>query len=144
MNALIKFFISCGRWIAKHWALSIAAVLVIAIGVLSLVFWNLYGQEQDLVPIYVTVEGLPEGKNMVKRELMVKDGATVADIFSLEYPEIYEQFKEPLVVNHTFRTFMEVSPAGGKRFYVKIGNVDSNILTQAYTYPGAVVEIIYR
>ena len=144
MNAFIKVLGDCWRWISKHWALALAAVLVIAISVLSLVFWNMYGNQEELVPIYVSVSGLPEGKNMEKRELMVKDGATISEIFSLEYPEIYEQFKEPLVHNNNFLTFMEVSPAGGKRFYVKIGNADTNILTQAYTYPGAHVEITYR
>ena len=144
MNAMIKAFAGAWKWIAKHWALSLAAVLVLAIGILSVVFWNLYGSGEELVPIYVSVSGLPEGKNMEKRELMVKDGATISDIFSLEYPEIYEQFKEPLVHNNNFLTFMEVSPEKGKRFYVKIGNVESNILTQAYTYPGAHVEITYR
>lgn len=144
MSAILNAFMKCGRWIAKHWAISLAAALVAAVGILSVVFFGMYGDQKELVPIYVSVSGLPEGKNMEKRELMVADGATIADIFSLEYPEIYEQFKEPLVDNNNFRTFMEVSPSGGKRFYVKIGNVDTNILTQAYTYPGAHVEISYR
>lgn len=141
---MIKAFAKCGKWIAKHWALTLACVLVIAVGILSLVFWRMYGNQKELVPVYVTVSGLPEGKNMQSRELMVEKDATVAEIFSLDYPEIFEQFQEPLVDNNAFRNFMEVSPEGGKRFYVKVGGEDKNNLTQAYTYKGATIEIIYR
>lgn len=133
------------QWVKKHWAFSVAALLVFAIAVVSFVFWNLYGQEEEnMVPIYVTVKGLPEGKNMENRELMVSEDASISEIFSYRNEKVYEDFLQPSVVNNSFRKLMDVAPANGKRFYVKIDGQLAHDLTIAYIRYGAVVEIEYR
>lgn len=138
---LVKFF----QWIGKHWAISLTCFLVAAITVTTAICWNAFGKERpEMVPIYVTVTGLPEGKNMERRELTVENNDTISEIFSLKYPEIYEAFQRPLVVNNVFRSFMGVSSTSSQQFYVKIDGTYENILTQAYIRNGAVVEIEYR
>ncbi len=97
-----------------------------------------------MVTIYVTVTGLDEGKNMNQRPLVVENNDTISDIFSLHYPEIYNEFQQPLVMNNVFRTFLGTSITANKQFYVKIDGTYENILTQAYIRDGAVVEIEYR
>ncbi|PWM42637.1 MAG: hypothetical protein DBX52_00795 [Clostridiales bacterium] len=142
---MLKRILQGFRWIGKHWAISLVCFLIVAISVATAVFWNVFGKEKaEIVPIYVTVSGLEEGKNMQSRELMVKNNDTIAQIFSLEYPEIYEMFLQPLVMNNVFRSFMGVSQTSSKQFYVKIDGTYENILTQAYIRPGAIVEIEYR
>lgn len=141
---LNKFAAVC-RWIVKHWAVSLAVFLVIAIGVTTIVCWNAFGKEKkDIVPIYITVTGMGEGKDMKARELMVEENATVAEIFSMDYPEIYEAFQQPLVMNNTFMSFQGVRPEANKKFYVKINGTYENNLIQAYTYYGCDLVIEYR
>ena len=111
----------------------------------AIICWNVFGKEKkDIVPIYVTVTGMGEGKDMKARELMVEENATVAEIFSLDYPEIYEAFQQPLVMNNTFMSFQGVRPEANKKFYVKINGTYENNLIQAYTYYGCDLEIEYR
>ncbi len=142
---MLAKFLGCCRWIAKHWAVSLAIFLVISITATTLICWNAFGKEKrEIVPIYLTVTGLGEGKDMVKRELKVEESATVAEIFSLKYPKIYDTFQQPLVMNNVFQSFLGVRPSGGKQFYVKIDGTYENILTQAYTFKGCIVEIEYR
>ncbi len=141
----MKVLMNALRWIAKHWAISTAVFLVIAIGVTTLICWNAFGKEKpDYVPVYVTVTGLGEGRDMEKHELMVDSEASVAEIFSLDYPEIYEDFRQPLVANNTFRSFMGVTANSSKRFYVKIDGMHENALSQAYVNEGCIIEIDYR
>ena len=141
---LNKFAGFC-RWVAKHWAISVAVVLVLAIGITTVVCWNVFGKERaEIIPIYITVTGMGEGKDMTARELKVEESATVAEIFSLEYPEIYEAFQQPLVMNNTFVSFQGVRSTAAKKFYVKINGTYENNLSQAYTYYGCTVEIEYR
>lgn len=133
------------RWVGKHWAISLACFLVIAVGITTAICWNVFGKEKkEIVPIYLTVTGLGEGKDMTDRKLMVENDASIAEIFSLEYPEIYEDFQQPLVMNNVFQSFLGVRPTSSKKFYVKIDGTYENILNQAYIRNGAVVEIEYR
>lgn len=142
---MIAKIVGCCRWIGKHWAISMAIFLVLAITVTTVVCWNVFGKERrEIVPVYLTVTGLGEGKDMTKRELKVEESATISEIFSLEYPEIYEDFQQPLVMNNVFQSFLGVRPAGSKQFYVKIDGTYENILTQAYTFEGCIIEIEYR
>lgn len=139
--AMIKF----GRWIVKHWAISVAVVLTLAITVTTAVCWNLFGKERpNMVPIYLTVTGMGEGKDMTARELMVAEDDSLANIFSMEYPEIYEDFQQPLVDNNVLAYFQGVRANSSKKFYVTIDGTQNNNLSQAYTYSGCTVEIKYR
>lgn len=141
LTKIVRFF----AWIGKHWAVSLACFLLIAVGITTAVCWNLFGKEKaEIVPIYLTVTGLGEGKDMENRELLVEENDTVAEIFSLKYPEIYEEFQQPLVMNNVFQSFNGVRSTSSKQFYVKINGTYENILTQAYVYSGATVEIEYR
>ncbi len=141
LNKIVGF---C-RWVTKHWAISVAAVLVLAIGITTAVCWNLFGKERaEIIPIYITVTGMGEGKDMTARELKVEESATLSEIFSLQYPEIYEDFQQPLVMNNTFVSFQGVRATASKKFYVKINGTYENNLSQAYTYYGCTVEIEYR
>lgn len=142
---MLKKIVQAFRWIGKHWAISLACFLVVAIGITTAVCWNAFGKEKkEIVPIYLTVTGLGEGKDMSSRKLMVENDASIAEIFSLEYPEIYEDFQQPLVMNNVFQSFLGVRPTSSKKFYVKIDGTYENILNQAYIRNGAVVEIEYR
>ena len=142
---MLKKIVGIANWIGKHWAISLAVFLVVAIGITTAVCWNAFGKEKpDWVPIYVTVKGLGEGKDMKNHEVIVPNSSSIADIFSLEYPEIYEDFGKPLVSNNTFRSFMGVKASGGKQFYVTIDGTYENILPMAYVREGAVVVIEYR
>lgn len=142
---MLKKTVQALRWIGRHWAISLACFLVIAVGITTAVCWNAFGKEKkEIVPIYLTVTGLGEGKDMADRKLMVENDASIAEIFSLEYPEIYEEFQQPLVMNNVFQSFLGVRPTSSKKFYVKIDGTYENILNQAYIRKGAVVEIEYR
>lgn len=149
MNALIRAL----RWVGKHWALTTILFLIVAITATTIVCWNVFGKEKvEKVSVFVTVSGLGEGKDMVKREYVVDDEEIVSEIFSVKYPEIYRDFESPLVANNTFRSLLGVSPSGSKRFYVTIGSTldsqstttDANNLTQSYIYNGCELIINYR
>lgn len=149
MNALIKTL----RWIAKHWAMTTILFLIVAITATTIICWNVFGKEKvEKISVFVTVSGLGEGKDMVKREYLVDDEEIVSDMFSVKYPEIYRDFESPLVANNTFRSLLGVSPSGSKRFYVTIGSTidsqstttDANNLTQSYVYNGCELIITYR
>lgn len=149
MNAVIRTL----RWIAKHWALATILFLVVAITITTIICWNTFGKEKvEKIPVYITVSGLGEGKDMVKREYIVDDEEIVSEMFSVKYPEIYRDFETPLVANNTFRSLLGVSPSGSKRFYVTIGSTvdaqstttDANNLTQSYVYSGCELIITYR
>jgi hypothetical protein len=142
---MLKKIVRAFQWIGKHWAVSLAVFLTVAITVTSVVCWNLFGKEKkEIVPIYLTITGMGDGKDMKDRELLVQDDASIAEIFSLEYPKIYEDFEQPLVMNNVFFSFLGVRPSGSKQFYVKIDGTYENNLTQAFIRDGAVVEIEYR
>lgn len=142
---MLKKIVQAVRWIGKHWAISLAVFLVVAVSATTAICWNAFGKEKvEWVPIYVTVKGLGEGKDMENRKLTVPDSSSIADIFSLENPEIYEDFGRPLVSNNTFRSFMGVKTTGSKQFYVTIDGTYENILPMAYVWEGAVVVIEYR
>ncbi len=149
----MNVFIRALRWIGKHWAISTAVFLVVAITATTIVCWNIFGKEKaDPVPVFVTVSGLGEGKDMVKREYTVDNYDSLSEIFSSKYEDVYEDFEYPLVANNTFRSLLGVSPSGGKRFYVTIGSTatadstttDANNLTQSYIYSGCEIIIEYR
>ncbi len=149
MNAFLRTL----RWIAKHWALTTVLFLIVAITVTTLICWNVFGKEKvEKIPVFVTVSGLGEGKDMVKREYTVDDAEIVSEMFSVKYPEIYRDFESPLVANNTFRSLLGVSPSGSKRFYVTMGSTvdsqstttDANNLTQSYVYSGCELIITYR
>lgn len=149
MSVLIRTL----RWIAKHWALATILFLIVAITVTTIVCWNAFGKEKvEKIPVFITVSGLGEGKDMVKREYIVDDAEIVSEIFSVKYPEVYRDFESPLVANNTFRSLLGVSPSGSKRFYVTMGSTvdsqstttDANNLTQSYVYSGCELIITYR
>ena len=149
MNAIISTL----RWIAKHWALATILFLIVAITATTIICWNIFGKETaEQISVFVTVSGLGEGKDMVKREYVVDDEEVVSVMFSVKYPEIYRDFENPLVANNTFRSLLGVSPSGSKRFYVTIGSTvdaestttDANNLTQSYVYSGCELIIVYR
>lgn len=149
----MNVFIQALRWVGKHWAISTAVFLVVAITATTIICWNVFGKEKsDPVPVFVTVSGLGEGKDMVKREYTVENYDSLSEIFSSKYKEVYEDFEYPLVANNTFRSLLGVSPSGGKRFYVTIGSTatadstttDANNLTQSYIYSGCEIIIEYR
>ena len=150
---MMKAIAKALQWIGKHWALSTAIFLVIAITATTIICWNVFGKEKaDPVSVFVTVSGLGEGKDMFKREYTVENYDSLSEIFSSKYEKVYEDFEYPLVANNTFRSLLGVTPAGGKRFYVTIGSTatadstttDANNLTQSYIYSGCEIIIEYR
>lgn len=132
------------RWIGKHWAISLTIFLVLAITLTTIVCWNAFGKEKpEYGPVFITVEGLGEGKDMQKREIKVNVAQTVSEIFSMKNPEIYEMFGHPLVENNEFRSFLGVQKNSQKRFHVTVDGQQEKILTQAYVRSGAEILIQY-
>ncbi len=132
------------RWIGKHWAISLTIFLILAITLTTIVCWNAFGKEKpEYGPVFITVEGLGEGKDMQKREITVNVAQTVSEIFSMKNPEIYEMFGHPLVENNEFRSFLGVQKNSQKRFHVTVDGQQEKILTQAYVRSGAEILIQY-
>ena len=132
------------RWIGKHWAISLTIFLILAITLTTIVCWNAFGKEKpEYGPVFITVEGLGEGRDMKERELTVDVSQTVSEIFSMKNPEIYEAFGHPLVENNEFRSFLGVQKNSQKRFHVTVDGQQEKILTQAYVRSGAEILIQY-
>lgn len=140
LAGIIKAF----RWMGKHWVFTFTLFLVVSVTVTSIICWNVFGKEKtEYGPIFVTVEGLGEGKDMQDRELTVDVSQTVAEIFSMQNSEIYEMFGHPLVENNEFRSFLGVQKSSKRRFYVTVDGQQEKIITQAYVRSGAKVLIQY-
>ncbi len=136
--------LSAFRWIGKHWVVSLSVFLILAITITTVICWNAFGKEKiEYGPVFITVEGMGEGKDMQKREVTVDVSQTVAEIFSIRNPEIYEMFNRPLVENNEFRSFLGVQKNSQKRFYVTVDGQQEKILTQAYVRSGAEILIQY-
>lgn len=141
---MLNKIVQAWRWIVKHWAISIAIILVFAIGITFAVFWNVYGKEKkEYITIFVSVSGMGEGRDTEKQKLTVEYNDSLSNVFSSKYPDIYERF-QPLVLDNTFDSFMGVRAKKTADFQVTINGTNENNLTQAYTYQGCHVLIEYK
>ncbi len=141
---MLKKLIHAAEWCVKHWAISLAGFLVVAISITTAVCWHFFQDRPTMVPVYVTVSGLGEGKDMVKREIFVEDGENVADIFSLDYPEIYEEFRRPYIANNRIVSFQGVSATVSKKFDIALDGQLQPVPSQAYIWEGVTITITYR
>lgn len=139
-----NFLTALSDWVFVGKRLPLIIVLfVVAIASVSITVVTYYNSDTaNTVTAYVTVEGLGE-KDFENRQIKIADGETVADIFSLKYEKIYEDFGMPFVQYNRFSTFMGVRATDGKSFHVTIDGVFESNLTQAYVYGGQTVVISY-
>lgn len=119
--------------------LLIAAVTIVSIVVVTAV----NKPDSKTVTAFVTVKGLGDGKDFENRQISITDGDSIADIFSLKYKNIYEDFEQPFIQYNEFQSLLGVKKTNEKSFHVTIDGVFDSNLSQAYVYGGQTVVISY-
>lgn len=145
MKAIKQFLSNVADWIftGKRLPVLVVAAILIITGVTLTILHFSNKEEPELVPVYLTVEGLGEDLDFERRVLKIQDGDTVKEIFSLKkYPEYYEAFGKPFVQYNEFQSFMGVKK-GEKTFHVQINGVHDTNLDQAYVAKGSTILIKY-
>ncbi len=145
MFAIKKFFKSITDWmfVGKRLPIIIAAFILIATTATIMIVAGVNNTEKELATVYVTVKGLGEDIDFENRQIKVEDGASIKEIFSLKYPDIYESFKRPLIQYNEFYSLLGVRKTESKSFHVTIDTLHDNNLDQAYVYGGQTVVIEY-
>ncbi len=145
MHVIKKFFKSISDWmfVGKRLPIIIAAFILIATTVTILIVSGINNTDNELVTAFVTVKGLGEDIDFENRQIKIKDGASIKEIFSLQYPDIYESFKRPLIQYNEFYSLLGVRKSTSKSFHVTIDTLHDNNLDQAYVYGGQTIVIEY-
>ena len=145
MHAIKKFFKSISDWmfVGKRLPIIIAAFILIATTVTIAIVASVNKPEDKTATVYVTVKGLGEDIDFENRQIKIKDGASIKEIFSLKYPDIYESFKRPLIQYNEFYSLLGVRKTETKSFHVTIDTLHDNNLDQAYVYGGQTIVIEY-
>lgn len=122
--------------------LAVILVAVIVVCSVSVYIYNLSNKAStpEIVEAYVTITGFGEN-DVTNYPILIEDGDTVENIFSLKYEDIYNKFGKPLVYKNEFTSFMGEQKGGGKTFHVRIDGVFDTNLSQAYVYSGQTVYI---
>ena len=145
MHGIKNFFKALINWmfVGKRLPIIIAAFIIIATTATIAVVTTLNKDDTKIATAYVTVKGLGEGKDFENRQIKIKDGDTIKEIFSLKYPDIYESFGRPLIQYNEFYSLLGVRKTQSKSFHVTIDTLHDNNLDQAYVYGGQKVVIEY-
>ncbi len=143
MTRIKQFFMGVADWlfVGKRLPVILVAFIIVACTITITVVSYFNKTETELVTAYVTIEGFGDDVDFENRQIKIEDGATVADIFSLKYEDIYESFGKPLVQYNAFATFMGVRADADTSFQVTIDGVHDSNLTQAYVYGGQTLKI---
>ncbi len=140
---MLEKIVRAVHWVGEHWLFSLISFLLVAITATTIICWNAFGGEQkNMVPVYLYVTGLGEGKDLEGRELIVEEDDSITNIFMGNYPDIQDEF-DSIVQNHTIQSFLGVQATGNKKFTVKVDGTIRPILDVAYVREGAKIEIIY-
>ncbi len=142
LKQLLKAFVDW-LFVGSRLPVIIAAFVLIACVVTVLVVVDANKPEDNTVTAYVTVVGLGEN-DFANRQIKIKDGDSLKQIFSLEYENIYNDFKKPLIQYNEFYSFLGVKKTAEKSFYVKIDDLHENNLDQAFVYGGQTITITYE
>ena len=144
MSRIVKFFKAIGDWmfVGKRFPIILASFILIAIAATITTVSILNKPEDELVTVFVTVKGLGE-KDFENRQIRVKDSDTLAQIFSLEYKEIYNDFGKPFVYKNEFYSLLGVEKTAQRGFHVTIDGIHNNNLSNAYVYENQTVVISY-
>lgn len=145
MHAIKKFFKDISNWmfVGKRLPIIIAAFILIATTATIMIVAGINKTEVETATVYVTVKGLGEDIDFENRQIKIKDGASIKEIFSLKYPEIYESFGKPLIQYNEFYSLLGVRKTQSKSFHVTIDTLHDNNLDQAYVYGGQTIVIEY-
>ena len=145
MKRIQQFFTRLGDWVFQGARLPIliAVFIVAAVAVTVTVVSLMNRPESTTVTVYVTVQGLEDGKNFENRQIQITDGDPISDIFSLKYENIYEAFEQPFIQYNEFQSFLGTRKTLEKSFHVTIDGVFESNLSQAYVFGGQTIVISY-
>ncbi len=145
MHSVKKFFQNIVNWmfVGKRLPIIIALFIVAVTAVTITVVASFNKTEDKIGTVFVTVKGLGEGKDFENRQIKIEEGDSIKEIFSLKYPDIYEEFGRPLIQYNEFYSFLGVRKTESKSFHVTIDTLHDNNLDQAYVYGGQTVVIEY-
>ncbi len=131
-------------FVGKRLPIVIVLLIVVTTGIALTIATTLNKKEPETVTAFVTVEGLGEEKDFENRQIKIRDGDSIKEIFSLKnYPNLYEEFGKPLIQYNEFYYFLGVRKTSEKSFYVTIDGLHENNLDQAYVYGGQTIVIKY-
>ena len=144
MTRISDFFRKISDWlfVGKRLPIIIVAFVIIAVTATVVIVYSMNKPDPYDATIYLTVEGLGD-LDFKNRQIKIKDGDPVADVFSLKYENIYEEFGQPFIRNNEFQSFMGVKKTAEKSFRVKIDGIHDNALDNAYLRDGQVLTITY-
>lgn len=144
MTRIADFFKKLSDWlfVGKRLPIIIAAFVIIAVVVTVSIVYGMNKPEPYDATIYLTVEGLGE-LDFENRQIQIKEGVSVQDLFSLKYEKVYEEFGQPFIRNNEFHSFLGVKKTAEKSFRVKIDGKHDNTLDQTTLYDGQVLTITY-
>ena len=144
MTRIRDFFRAVGDWlfVGKRLPLIIVALILALTALTVSIVYSLNNTDDELVTVYVTVEGLGD-KDFENRQIKVKDGEALRDVFSLKYEEIYNDFGQPFVYKNEFYSLLGVEKTKEKSFHVTIDGLHDNNLENAYVYGDQTVVISY-
>lgn len=144
MSRIVKFFKAIGDWlfVGKRFPVILASFILIAVAATITTVSIINKPEDELVTVFLTVKGLGD-RDFENRQIRVKDSDTLAQIFSLEYENIYNEFGKPFVYKNEFYSFMGVEKTPEKSFHVTIDGRHDNNLANAYVFENQTVVISY-
>ena len=129
-------------FVGKRLPVIIAAFVIIAVTVTVAIVYGMNKPDPYNATVYVTVEGLGE-LDFKNRQIQIKEGDSVVDVFSLKYENIYEDFGQPFIRNNEFQSLLGVKKTAEKSFRVKIDGKHDNTLDNTYLHDGQVLTITY-
>ena len=145
MKQMQQFFKKLSDWVftGKRLPVIIVVFIVVSVTVIVTVVSLVNKPESNIVTVFVTVEGLEEGKNFENRQISIKDGDPISEIFSLKYEDIYEAFGQPLIQYNELQSILGVLVTNEKSFHITVDGKFETDLSQAYVYGGQTIVISY-
>ena len=144
MSRIASFFKSIANWmfVGKRFPIILVLFIIVAVFATILTVSHINNKDDELVTVYVTVKGLGD-QDFENRQIKIKDSDTIADIFSLKYENIYNEFGKPFVYKNEFYSFMGVEKTAQKSFHVTIDGIHDNNLSNAYVFEGQTIVVSY-
>lgn len=145
MKQMQQFFKKLSDWVftGKRLPVIIVVFIVASVAVIVTVVSSVNKPESSTVTVFVTVEGLEDGKNFENRQISIKDGDPISEIFSLKYEDIYEAFGQPLIQYNELQSMLGVKATNEKSFHITVDGRFETDLSQAYVYGGQTIVISY-
>lgn len=146
MQRVSQFFKKLSDWIfvGKRLPVILVVFILVACVVTVSIVMHLNKPESELVTAFVTIKGFGEDVDFENRQIKIKEGASIKEIFSYDYQSIYESFGKPLIQYNEFYSFMGKKKENGKYFQLTIDGLFESNLDQAYVYGGQTVVVEYK